>query len=301
MRVKVRKIETPKPTATDENRLRPEAFEVARLDLAPKLNGNVNFAVKTVADFVAPRKLGEVTADEIRASLDAIVAKTKAGDAGDNDRLPLSGEAQDEWVRKNASRWYKKFSVEDVRERFSAEIRGGETITPEMLDTLATEKAAEEAQKRELVGERPDPKSETVSCVFELHKDGKPREFQPTTKFRITRGTNGWERQRHPQGDDLIRVGNFYVPPTADSEEPRADAYCHDCRELAWKMGRETNTKLTFHDREGADRKIAAITKARQKVGAAANQLGLGARRQGSQMPKAMRTNWKTTGRRGSR
>ncbi len=292
------KITVSKPATTDERPFNPEAHAVIReLALKPPFNGNSNFLVKeAIAHFGGPEKSRLASAEDVRAAIDQIVAKAMAGDADSNSRLPLTGPAQDEWDRGRDSRWNNKVRVADMRERF----KNSPEITPEMIDSYVAELEAEEKVKKELINEQSDPKSGLVSCVFELHKEGKPREFQPTTKFRITRGTNGWERQKHPQGDDLIRVGNFYVPPTADGEEPRADAYCSDCRELAWKMGRETNTKLTFHDREGADRKIAAILKTRKKVGAAASQLGLGAKRQGSQMPKAMRTGWKTD-RRGSR
>lgn len=287
----------------------------------------------TKAYFLAKGKVqAKVTVADFKAAVAEIKAmhqeqsETRAADADDNSRLPLTDgtdpkiidnsgqndDAQRDWKK---GRWHKAFSIQDIRARFADKIKAGEQITSADLDTLKAEKAAEEALKKSLIDERPDPKSEPLDCLSPLHKDGAPRTFQPTTRFKIERsGDKQWRRRKHEQGDDFMTQGNFIVPQLGVDaegneilssygdnypEELFKKPYCPSCRQAAWDLNADSPKprKVTFYDAENADRKIGAIMKNRKSKSAAMNELGLTGhqdRHSGPRMPKAMRATWKT-------
>lgn len=280
MGTRVRKIVDPK----SEDPFQGEAFTVIRTELTPKspFDGDVRFAVKeAIAHFGGPEKSRLASPEDVRAAIDAIVAKTKTGgDAGDNGRLPLADTAQDEWNRGRDSRWFKAFSIADVRDRFAGKIKAGEEITEADMDALKAEKEAEKAKIAELVDVRKD--GPELECASPAHPDNAPKTFQPLAKYRIERVGGTWQRRKHAQGGGFIEYGNFLV--VEDQKVP----YCDPCRQVAWDVATASNFKVTFHSLAGAERKLSAIAKAGQKQAALTDQLkaaggrsGGGSRHQG--------------------
>jgi len=264
----------------------------------------------TKAYFLEKGKVqAKVTAAEFEAAYGEIKAMhrsqtdEKKVEASDNGRLPLSEGGQAEWDRGRNSRWFKKFSIQDIRDRFATKIKGGEEVTEADLDTLAGEKDAEKAVIAGLVNARDDGAKE--NCGSPAHSDAVAKEFQPVAKFRIARGTNGWERRKHDRGNDDMEHGNVLV---VDGQKV---FYCDGCRQAAWdviadakaelakrgpvmreaiaaeqdaakkvtlqmeldELAELANTKLTLYTRAGADRKIGAIAKAASKNSALVDQL----------------------------
>lgn len=265
MGTRVRKIETPAAVAAGD-RLTPEAFEVARLDLAPKLGGNVNFAVKATAEHFAPRKLGEVTANEIRASLDAIVTKTKVdGDAGDSGRFPFDEGAQGEWDRK---RWGR---VKGLLSALQEALKKGEITAPvstEAVDKIASGLEADQVAYKAARDIREDGAKEP--CGSLAHKDEK--EFQPTGKNLVARGEDGkWVPRRHKstrpgQEPGIIRQGSVLDPALQAELHPELDPgtnvfYCDVCKDIAWEDASEKGLNLVFYTRDGAANVRAAMAR----------------------------------------
>ena len=113
----------------------------------------------TKAYFLEKGKVqAKVTAAEFEAAYGEIKAMhrsqtdEKKVEASDNGRLPLSEGGQAEWDRGRNSRWFKKFSIQDIRDRFVTKIKGSEEVTEADLDTLAGEKDAEKASDLEAKG-----------------------------------------------------------------------------------------------------------------------------------------------------
>ena len=269
----------------------------------------------TKAYFLEKGKVqAKVTAAEFEAAYGEIKAMhrsqtdEKKVEASDNGRLPLSDEAQAEWDRGRNSRWFKKFSIQDIRDRFVTKIKGSEEVTEADLDTLAGEKDAEKAVIAGLVNARDDGAKE--NCGSPAHSDAVAKEFQPVAKFRIEwfltpEGNKSWRRRKHAQGNDDMEYGNVLV---VDNQQV---FYCDPCRQAAWdviadakaelakrgpvmreaiaaeqdaakkvtlqmeldELAELANTKLTLYTRAGADRKIGAIAKAASKNSALVDQL----------------------------
>lgn len=260
----------------DQKRFGAEVFDLIRTKLAPMVGGNVNFGVKLAADSFVPRKPGEVTVAEMRDAIPQIAAKftaeAKQPTNGSDGRLPLNDEAQKFW---DSGEWRGKLTAHGLRQRFAAEIKDGVDLTRSMVEAYVTEQVAEKAKVSELVDEKADPDSKPVACESPVHR-GSSDPFQPTVRYRLTRNdAGGLVRMKHPKGDDFIEVGNFLVVPAGDEEKSvdRAVPYCADCREAAWALGRETETKVIFYTASSAKRKLDAMKRAVEGHDALAAQL----------------------------
>lgn len=268
----------------------PGAIELLR-KLAEEQGWTLGFAVFTAASHFAPRKPGEVMADEIEKSKTEIVARglaqkgakateTKKEANGGRERFPFSDEAQENW---DLGRWkglasgvYLTFA--GLRGRFKAELAAGQEISTVQVDSYQAELEAERAKVAALVDEKPDPDSVAVACASPVHR-GDKREFQPTVAFRLERNANNeLVRRKYPQGDEFMVTGNFLV---VDDEEGGAKMvpYCAECREAARAYGRETDTKVTFYTAAGAQRKLDAIARTAEGQSALADQLKAASRK----------------------
>ena len=279
----------------DQKRLVSEAFEVVRLELAPKIGGNVNDGVRRVAEAVNPRALATVTVAELRDLIPKLVAKfaEESKQRPDNGgRLPLNDEAQADW---DAGVYKGQLTIHGLRQRYAAEIADGVDITRSMLQAYVAELAVEKTRIAELVAEHDDPDIKLVACGSPVHR-GDNTPFQPTIRFRLHRNDAGeLARMKHPQGDDFIEVGNFLVVPGDEEEKTtdRAVSYCPDCREAAWAYGREHETKVTFYTVAGAQRKLGKMKESAEGNAAFASQLkSAGARSFGGAY--GSRKTWKT-------
>lgn len=281
----------------EQKRFGAEVFDLVRTKLTPKIGGNVNLGVKLAAEYFAPRKPGEVTMVEVEAAIDKIVEKFEAETkkpAGNDGRLPLNDEAQMLW---DSGQWRGKLTVHGLRKRFEAEIGDNVDLTVGMIDAFAAELAAEKARVVELANEHYDPDSKTVACESPVHR-GEEKQFQPTVRFRLTRNDAGeLVRMKHPQGDDFIEVGNFLVVPAGDVEgaTDRAVPYCADCREAAWALGRETETKVTFYTTAYAKRKLGAMQKSAEGNAALGDQIKKAAARVFGGSGTRNQRDWRTT------
>lgn len=282
----------------DLKRFGAEVFDLVRIQLAPKVGGNVNLGVKLAAEYFAPRKPGEVTAAEMGDAIPQITAKFEKEStqkSQNNGRLPLNDETQILWDSGN---WRGKLTVHGLRKRFEAEIRDNVDLTVGMIDAYAAELAAEKARVAELANEHDDSdSSKPVACGSPVHR-GSSEPFQPTVRFRLTRNDAGeLVRMKHPMGDDFIEVGNFLVVPAGDEEgaADRAVPYCADCREAAWALGRETETKVTFYTFSGAKRKLGAMQKSAEGNAALGDQIKAAAARTFGGSGTRSQRDWRTT------
>lgn len=265
-------------TKSDEQKkFSDEVFNnLIRIQLAPKVGGNVNLAVKLAAEHFAPRMPATVTVAEMGDAIPQIAVKfeteTKKQPPANDGRLPLNDEVQKMW---DSGTWKGKLTVHGLRQRFAAEIKDGVDLTRSMIDAYVAEQATEKAKIVELVDEKVDPDSGPVACESPVHYgDNEP--FQPTIRYRLTRNDAGeLVRMRHSQGEDFIQIGNFLVVPADDEEKTvdRAVPYCADCREAAWSVGRETETKVTFYTAVSAQRKLGKMRESAEGNAALAAQL----------------------------
>ncbi len=285
----------------EQKKFSAEVFDLVRTQLAPKVGGNVNLAVKLAAEYFAPRLPAAVTATDLGDAIPQIAAKftdESRQQASNTGRLPLNDETQKEW---DSGRWRGKFTVHGLRSRFAAELKDGVDLTTSMLDAYVAELAAEKARVAELVNEHNDPDEKPLACVSAVHSGEK--EFQPTVAFRLERDASGaLVRRKHDQGDEYIEIGNFLVSEEDGTRIP----YCKNCREAARAMVREAkeqadalkfqlatasvekkpklqkaleevkelaNAKLTFYTAAGAKRKLDAMNKTTESDKAFGDQL----------------------------
>lgn len=292
----------------EQKKFSAEVFDLVRTKLASLVGGNVNLGVKLAAEYFAPRKPGEVTVEEMGDAIPQIAAKfeadtkSSAGDRNGSDRLPLNDESQKLW---DSGTWKGKLTVHGLRERFKAEIGDNVDLTLSMINAYVAELAAEKAAIAKLLDERPDPESGPVKCESPVHR-GEEREFQPVVAFKLFRNdARQLERQKHDQGGELIRVGNFLVLKDEEGKVSGQAAYCAACRDAAREMARNASIKLTFYTAAGAKRVQEAAARSAETNAAMMTQLrSAGARTFGGRgIGKVARSDkdWRTTRGRGGK
>ena len=230
-------------------------FEVIRTKFAPQIGGNVNDGVRRVAEHVAPRMPADVTVGELEDVIPQLVAKfvteSSSSNGHTNDgRLPLDEDAQKCW---DLGRWRGKLTVHGLEAKY----KGVAVISKEMVDAYSAELVAEKEKIAKIANEQPDGGVEV--CGAPVHK-GAREPFQLTKRFRPEKDqvTGEWRPKKHPQGDDLIQVGNIFIVIAEDGTASKV-FFCPECRDEMWQLARNSAQKATFYTRESAERKIGKM------------------------------------------
>lgn len=289
---KPRKLVTQRDTSKDP--FVGDTFEAIRLEVAPKVGGNVGYAVglgcqhyvgvepgsgiKLTADQLKVTRA--VSADQLRDDMAKIIALRKSMD-GEDDREDFrdfhSDAANDLFAR---GEWKGKFRVGDeIAYVKSLGYSKDKFAGPDVVNAFVALMDAQKAELNRLLDEQPDKDATPAACQASRHY-GEAKPFQPNQRYAIR-----WEdgkpvgRKTHEHGGGEIVGGDYLVNDevaweiisNATADQLKEDVlklasdscrlYCHDCQVSANRETKPGEPKIIFRPIAGVRAKLEAMKK----------------------------------------
>lgn len=281
-------------------RFDPETFNVIRTEVAPKVGGNVNDAVKLTADHFKANDQNDLSAvapDEVRDAMEPILAshvsQAEEEDEGREDvRTRLSKAAIEEFEMKDASRWNRKFRVGDLIAWLGTKGYNEKNLAgPEVVDEFVAE--TEKLVDRQVDGpENSVCALVTAGLVVRVVDDtGKEQNvevkcisasgfaFTPVSEHIVLPDRSVLKHASGPLEGKPVRKGSYMVPPNQmlppGTTVRKIGPVCPRC---AGFLHKRSGGAIRFFDSARAD-DIVAGAEARKAASQGLEALAEGARR----------------------
>lgn len=235
-----------------KNAFVPEAFEVLRTALAPKIGGNVNYGVKIAADYFKANgksDLSTIGANEVLDALKAIAATHKPQEGEDDERGDVRAMIDDDSVDGwNAGEWRNQGWATDLIEALKVAGYGDQNRAPK---AFVAKFFAENVAKLDKQVDGP----EGSQCALGEKCTSVPN-YRFTPMSQNVLNYDGSIKTHNKEGSPLfgqpIRAGQYMVD--REKQEVVGPVCHHDVTALR-------RLEVEFNDRVGAERKVTGMQK----------------------------------------